>query len=131
MRSNVNNAVFSKVQSKCWNLTEVRKESSTIKIDRAQAPTDIYTIQFKAAHLTGTGAANFFSAAYAARQNHTISITGFGRISGDALYEMGEFTEYEYFRHIQRANRWELHDGELDLHTYDGNGGAVVLVFCE
>jgi len=131
MESAVNTTTFSEVQGKYWNLTEVRKKSSTINIDRTKAPLDIYTIKFESDHLTGAGAANSFSAAYAARENHTLSIVGFGRIRDDALYETEKFTEYEYFRHLQRANRWELHDGELDLHTYDENGAGVVLVYLE
>ena len=129
MGGNVNNAAFSEVRGRYWNLTEVKTKSAVINIDRTNAPTDIYTVRFEAAHLTGTGAINFFSAAYAARENHTISIVGFGRICNDTLYETEKFTEYEYFRHLQRANRWELHDGELDLHTCDENGTGVMLVF--
>ena len=125
----VNNSNFSEVQGGRWNLAEVKNKSATINIDRANAPTDIYTIKFESTHLTGTGAVNFFSASYAARENHTLSIVGIARIRDDTLYEMEEFTEYEYFRHLQRANRWYLRDGKLELHTYDANGAGVILIF--
>jgi hypothetical protein len=129
MGNDLNTPAFSEVQGRYWYLTEVRKKSSTININRTQAPLNIYTIKFEAAYLIGRGAANLFSAVYTARQNHAFSVAKFGRICGDALYEMENFTEYDYFQHLQRANRWELHDTGLNLHTYDEDGGAVVLVF--
>ena len=129
MNLDLNNAVFSEVQGRRWNLTEVKNESAIINIDRTKVPIDIYTIKFETAHLTGTGAINFYSASYAAREDHTISIVGFARICGDTLYEMEDFTEYEYFRYLQRVNRWDLHDRKLELHTYDENGARVILIF--
>ena len=126
---NVNNTNFNEVQGRCWNLAEVRNKSAIINIDRTRAPTDIYTIKFESAHLTGTGAVNFFSASYAARENHMLSIVGMARIRDDTLYEMQDFTEYEYLRHLQRVKRWYLCDGKLELHTYDKDGTGVILIF--
>ena len=101
MSINENNTIFSEVQGRHWNLTEVKKMSATITMDRT--PIDRYTIKFESAHLTGAGAVNFYSASYVARQNHTLSILKFGRIRDDTLYEMEDFTEYEYFRHLERV----------------------------
>jgi len=129
MRLNANNTNFSEVLGRSWNLTEVRNKSATINIDRTKAPIDIYTLKFEATHLTGTGAVNFYSASYAARENHMLSIAGFARIRDDTLYETESFTEYEYFRHLQRVTRWDLHNGKLELHTYDENGARVNLIF--
>ena len=126
---NANNINFSEIQGRRWNLAEVKNKSATININRDKAPTDIYTIKFESAHLTGTGAVNFFSASYAARENHTLSILGIARIRDDTLYEMEDFTEYEYFRHLQRAKQWYLRDGKLELHTYEENGTGTILIF--
>ncbi len=126
---NANNTNFSEVQGRRWNLTEVKNKSATINIDRTNAPTDIYTVKFETAHLTGTGAVNFFSASYTARENNTLVILGIARIRDHTLYEMKDFTEYEYFRHLQRANRWYLRDGKLELHTYDEKGAGAILIF--
>ena len=126
---NVNNKNFSEVQGRCWNLAEVKNKSVAINIDRSKAPIDIYTIKFESDHLTGTGAVNFYSASYAAREDHMLSIIGFARIRDDTLYEMDNFTEYEYFRHLQRVNRWNIRNGKLELHTYDDKGTGVILTF--
>ena len=129
MRLNVNDTDFSEVLGRHWNLAEVKNKSATINIDRTRAPTDIYTIKFEPTHLTGTGAVNFYSASYTARENHRLSIVGVARIRDDTLYEMEDFTEYEYFRHLERVKRWDLHDGKLELHTYDEDKTRVILIF--
>jgi len=129
MNIDVNNTAFSEVKGRHWNLTEVKHKSAVINIDRTNAPIDIYTIKFETAHLTGAGAVNFYSASYVARTNHTLSIIRFARICSDTLYEMENFTEYEYFQHLERVNRWELCNGKLELHTYDEYGARVILIF--
>jgi len=131
MDVNVNNSAFSEVQGRRWNLTEVKHNSVTISIDRDKAPIDMYTIKFEPTHLVGAGALNFYSAAYVARSNHTLAIIRFARICGDAPFEMENFTEHEYFRQLQSANRWDIHDGKLELYTYDEYGAAVVLIFSQ
>jgi len=129
MNTNVNNPVFSEFHGMRWNLTEVKNKSATINIDRTRSPPDIYTIKFETAHLTGSGAANFYSATYVARENHTFSILKFARILDGALYEMESFTEHEYFRHLEKVNRWNFNNGKLELHTYDEYGARVILIF--
>ena len=129
MSLNVNNTNFTDVQGRRWNLAEVKNKSATINIDRTKAPTDIYSIKFESAHLTGTGAVNFYSASYAARENQRLSIVGVSRVRDETLYEMEDFTEYEYLRHLQRVKSWYLRDGILELHTYDEEGAGVILIF--
>jgi hypothetical protein len=129
MNANVKNFVFSEIQGRRWNLTEVKNKSTTINIDRTKAPIDIYTIKFEPAHLTGAGAVNFYSASYIARKNQTLSIIKFARILNDTLYETEHFTEYEYFWYLQKVNRWDICDRKLELYTYDENGARVVLIF--
>jgi len=129
MNVNVNNTAFSEALGRRWNLTEVINNTATINIDRTNTPKDIYTIKFESAHLIGSGAINFYSASYVAHENHTLLIKRFARIRNDTLYEMENFSEYEYFSHLQRATRWDINDGKLKLHTCDEYGVRVVLIF--
>jgi heat shock protein HslJ len=129
MRLNANDTDFSEVLGRHWNLTEVKNKSVTINIDRTNVPTDIYTIKFEPTHLTGTGAVNFYSASYTARENHRLSIVGIARICDDTLYEMEEFTENEYLRYLQRTNGWDIHGEKLELYTYDENGTRAIMIF--
>jgi hypothetical protein len=129
MRLIFNKTDFSEVLGRQWNLTEVRNKSATINIDRTKAPIDIYTIKFVTTHLTGTGAVNFYSASYTVRERHKLSIVRVASIRDDTLYEMEEFTENEFFRYLERTNGWYIHDGKLELYTYDEKGAKAILIF--
>ena len=125
----VNDVTFSEVQGRFWNLAEVKNGSTVISIERTDTRKDIYTIKFESNRLTGSGADNLYFASYTTGKNHILQI---GRIASTRVapsFEVKNFTEYEYFQHLERVSRWYLHDGKLELHIYDENGAAVVLVF--
>ena len=122
-------ADFSQVQQRDWNLVEVKGGSSTVVIDRSKVQREIYSIRFEADRVRGRGGDNIYIAAYTAGANNSLSIR---RIAGTymlPIFENESFTEYEYYRHLERVQRWELHDWKLQLHTRDENGAGVVLVF--
>jgi len=125
----VNDVTFSEVQGRYWKLTEVKNSFGTISIDRINIPIDIYTIKFESKSLTGAGAVNFYFASYTIDENDCLSISRIACTRVGALYEMRDFTEHEYFQHLEKADSWNLHEGKLELHTYDKNGDGVILVF--
>ena len=125
----VNDITFSEVQGRYWNLTEVKTGSGTISIDRANIPIDIYTIKFESKRLTGVGAVNFYFGSFTIGENECLSINRIACTRVGPLYEMKDFTEYAYFQHLERAYRWNLHDGKLELYTFDKNGDRVTLIF--
>ena len=127
--NSVNDITFSEVQGRYWNLTEVKNGSVTVSIDRTNVPIDIYTIKFESKRLTGVGAVNFYFASYTTDENDCLSIKRIACTRVGTLYEMKNFTEYAYFQHLERAYRWNLYDGKLELYTFDKNGDRVILVF--
>jgi len=128
-RSAANSVPFSQVQNKDWNLVQVKSGSSSIIIDRTNVQREIYSIRFEADRIRGRGADNIYSSAYTAGENNSLSVR---RIAGTLmrpLFEKENFREREYFRHLERAYRWEFHDWKLELHTYDENGAEAILEF--
>jgi len=125
----VNDVTFSEVQGRYWDLTEVKNISASISIDRTNVPIDIYTIKFEAKRLNGAGAVNFYYAYYTIDGNNCLSIGRVACTRVGTLYEMKDFTEYKYFQHLERVNRWNLQEGKLELYTYDENGDEVILIF--
>ena len=123
------NVTFSDVQDRFWNLTEVKNGSTVINIDRTNVTRDIYTIKFQTDNLVGAGAANSYFASYTLGKSQALLIERIGSSRAAPLYEMKDFTESEYFRCLQRVNRWDLRDGKLELYTYDKNGSTVILIF--
>jgi heat shock protein HslJ len=125
----VNDIAFSEVQGRYWNLAEVKNGSGTISINRTNIPIDIYTIKFESKRLTGVGAVNFYFGSFTIDEDESLSINRIACTRVGTLYEMKDFTEYAYFQHLERAYRWNIYDGKLELYTFDKNGDRVTLIF--
>jgi hypothetical protein len=120
---------FSRIQRIDWNLAEVKSGAASVIIDRTKAQREIYSIRFQEDRIRGRGADNIYSAPYIVGANNSLSIR---RISGTymvPIFEMDNFRESDYFRHLERVNRWEFHDWKLKLFTHDENGAEVILEF--
>jgi hypothetical protein len=123
------NVTFTEIQDRQWNLAEVRNGSVTISIDRTNVPRMIYTIKFEKNRVIGTGAKNSYSARYIAGENHALVIGSIASDRAAPMFEMEDFSEHEYFLHLERVYRWGFRNGKLELHTYDENRNVVILVF--
>jgi heat shock protein HslJ len=122
---------FSELQNRKWLLAEVKNGPDVISIIRDGVPKEIYTLVIQTDRLVGSGGGNNFFASYTVGENYAISI---GRIASTRMmpiFEMKEFTEYDYFLHLERADRWTLRNGKLELHTYDKNRAEIILIFVD
>jgi len=124
------NVPFSKVQRIDWNLAGVKTKSAVLIIDRTKVQREIYSIKFQEnGILRGRGADNIYFAPYTLGANNSLSIRKIASAYMVPIFETEIFTEYEYFRHLERTYRWELRDWKLKLYTYDENKGEVILEF--
>ena len=120
---------FSRVQRIDWNLAEVKNGSATVIIDRAKAQREIYSIRFQEDRIRGRGADNLFFAPYTVGVDNSLSIRRIASTYMNPMFEMENFSEYEYFRHLERVYRWEFDNWKLKLYTYDENTGEAILEF--
>jgi len=127
--STPDNVPFSRIQSIDWNLAEVKKSSASIFIDRTKTQREIYSIRFQENRIRGRGADNIYFAPYTAGANNSLSIKKIAGTYMLPLFEAENFSEYEYFRHLERAYRWEFRDWKLKLYTYDENKEEAILEF--
>jgi hypothetical protein len=122
-------ASFSRVRLIDWNLKEVKKEAGTVIINRDKVQREIYSIRFQDDRIRGRGADNIYFAPYTVGVNNSLSIKKIAGTYMLPIFETEGFSEYEYFRHLERVCRWEFHDWKLRLYTYDENKGEVILEF--
>jgi heat shock protein HslJ len=120
---------FSRIQRIDWNLAEVKTGSAAVAIDRTKAQTETYSIRFQEGLIRGRGANNLYSAPYTAGENNSLSIRMIASTYMLPLFEAENFSEYEYFRHLERVYHWEFHDWKLMLYTRDENKEEAILVF--
>jgi len=124
------NVPFSRIQRIDWNLAEVKTNSSVITIDRSKAQREIYSIRFQENSMVrGRGANNLFFAPYTTSANNFLSIRKVAGTYMVPIFETENFTEYEYFRHLERVYRWEFRDWKLKLYTYNENKEETILEF--
>jgi hypothetical protein len=124
-----NGLTFNKVMRRDWNLAQVVSGSTIILIDRTNAQMETYSIRFDTDRLGGRGASNIYFSSYTLGENNSISSGRIASTRMNPVFEMKDFREYEYFRHLERVYRWDIRDWKLELYTYDGNGDDVTLVF--
>ena len=126
---NADNVPFSRIQRIDWNLSEVKNASETITIDRTKAQREIYSIRFQDNRIHGRGANNIYSASYIVSVNNSLLIRRIESTYMVPIFEMENFSEYEYFRYLERVYRWEFHDWKLKLFTHDKYNEEVILEF--
>jgi len=79
--------------------------------------------------LRGRGADNIYFSPYTISANNFLSIRRIVSTYMVPLFETERFTEYEYFRYLERVYRWELHGWKLKLYSYGENKEEVILEF--
>ena len=126
---NVNNMHQLKFQGKNWYLFEVVIETNTIRIDRGDKPSLIYTIMFNSERFTGIGAYSRYFGPYSVKKDHSLFLRKVTSTRLGPKYEMDAFNELEYFKYMENVTRWEIRAGNLELYSSDDDGTQVILMY--
>ena len=126
-------ADFTDVQGKEWILLELRSPGKTINIDRAKMEAanmgGFYTISFSGNQVNGQGAPNRYFAPYYAGSNQSLSISSIASTMMLSLVEPDGLKESDFFGFLNRAARWDVKSGKLELYSTTGTGTEAILVF--
>ncbi|MDR3342337.1 MAG: META domain-containing protein [Treponema sp.] len=125
---------FDAVQGKSWMLVEVKTDSGRVMLNRpaleANGMGDTYTLQIDAERISGKAAPNRYFAPYQVGEDQHIS---FKPIAGTLMISIidikADLTEQEYYDYLDQVYRWDVSDGNLELHTLTKDGKAAVLIF--
>jgi len=122
-------ADLNEYQDKKWYLDEVRIGMTIININRENKPDIIYTIMFNAERFAGIGAPNRFFGLYTANKDYTLLFNKVNSTRMHPIHEMYTISEHDYLTYIERANRWKIHNGKLELYSSKEDGTKIILVF--
>ncbi|WP_461256788.1 META domain-containing protein [Treponema sp. R80B11-R83G3] len=114
---------------KCWYLDEVKIGKTIISINRKNKPESSYTIMFNTERFAGIGAPNHFFGLYSAKKNYTLFFNKINSTRMLPIFEMYDIKEHEYFLYIERATRWKIRKGKLELYSSKEDGTQVVLAY--
>ncbi|MDR1420579.1 MAG: META domain-containing protein [Treponema sp.] len=126
---------FSDLLGKEWRLIEIRTESSSIIFDRnrlvAEGFGEIFTLNFDAERISGTGAPNRYFAPYepGTDKDRTISVKPLAGTLMAPIVEPEKLKEQEFFDCLQNAYKWNINKGNLELSTKGPDGREAVMVF--
>jgi heat shock protein HslJ len=124
---------FTVIRDKDWNLKEVQLKSGNIIIDRNKTAElgmgIIYTLRFEVGRVGGTGAPNLFNGPYTLTDKQGITIGNMAATLMAPLFEPEGLKEQEYFSYLHNTTKWNIVDGNLELHTKGNDGAEAVLVF--
>jgi heat shock protein HslJ len=124
---------FSDIQGKEWKLAGIRTAAGESAFNRGTLEKEgfggAYTLRFDGERLSGVAAPNRYTGPYALGEGQTLEIK---RIAGTlmaSLTEPSALKEAEYLAYLEKAGRWALEEGRLELHTESPGGEPAVLVF--
>ncbi|MDR0601292.1 MAG: META domain-containing protein [Treponema sp.] len=126
---------FSDVLGKEWRLIEIRTEPSNIVFDRSKLTAEgfgeIFTLNFDAGRISGTGAPNRYFAPYepGTDKDRTISIENVAGTLMAPVVEPEKLKEKEFFAYLQNTGKWNISNGNLELSTKGSDGREAVMVF--
>jgi len=123
---------FTDVRDKNWKLLEVYAGKDVIfqrSMLTQESFKDIYTLRFDSERVSGAGCPNRYFSPYALAEKQAISIQPIASTLMLALSEPEQLKERDFFSYLEKADQWNLVKGNLELHSKNNEGAAVVLVF--
>ncbi|MDR1107166.1 MAG: META domain-containing protein, partial [Treponema sp.] len=126
---------FSDLLGKEWRLIEIRTGSSSIVFDRSRLASEgfgeIFTLNFDAERISGTGAPNRYFASYkpGTDKDRTISVNPVAGTLMAPIVEPEKLKEREFFACLQNAYKWDINRENLELSTKGPDDREAVMVF--
>jgi heat shock protein HslJ len=119
--------------NKDWNLVELKSESGNIIFNRnkmaAEEIGNFFFLRFDSERVSGVGAPNRFFGNYTLLDNQALRINPLASTLMATFREPEELREYEYFKYLQNASKWNLNRGKLEIYSKKDDGSEAILVF--
>jgi heat shock protein HslJ len=136
-KTTVTGSSFSSVTGKEWKLIEVQIDSTPfsriVLYDRNDLKKNnigsIYTMNFNAEQVSGTGAPNKYSAPYTLGEGTDVKIEVIKSTLMAPIIQPEKLQEQVFYAYMQNVEQWSLDNGKLILHSKAENGNTVRLIF--
>jgi len=130
---------FSGVMGKDWKLIEVQLDGTPfnriVLYDRNDLKKNnvggVYTMNFNAEMVSGTGAPNKYSAPYTLGDGNSIKIGVMKSTLMAPIVQPEKLQEQTFYNYMQNVEQWSVEDGKLVLQSKAENGNVVKLIFIQ
>jgi heat shock protein HslJ len=127
---------FADVTGKEWKLIEVQVDSTPfnriVLYDRDDLKKNkvesVYTLNFSADTISGTGAPNKYSAPYT-REDKTLAIQVIRSTMMAPIIQPEKLQEHDFYAYMQKVESWSADNGKFVLHSKTENDSPVRLIF--
>ena len=123
---------FTDVRDKDWKLMQVRAGKDVI-FERSmltqESARDVFTLRFDSERVSGAGCPNRYFSPYALAEKQAISIQPIASTLMLALSEPEQLKERDFFNYLEKADKWNIVKGNLELRSTNSEGATVFLVF--
>jgi len=128
---------FSGVMGKDWKLIEVDLDGTPFNRIALYNRNDlkknnvggIYTMNFNAEMVSGTGAPNKYSAPYTLGDGNAIKIGVMKSTLMAPIVQPEKLQEQAFYNYMQNVESWSVEDGKLILQSKADNGNVIKLIF--
>jgi len=124
---------FSTVAGKEWKLINVHVNDRDIHFDRNVLSNEdagnIFTFNFDAQSINGTGAPNRYTGPYTLGAKQAISLTPARSTTLAPLKQPEKLREEDFFVYMQNVYKWNLVDKNLELYSKTEDAAEVLMVF--
>jgi heat shock protein HslJ len=136
-KTTVTGSAFSNVVGKEWKLIEVQVDSTPfnriVLYDRNDLRRNnvgsVYTMNFDAEMVSGTGAPNKYSAPYTLGEENSLKVEVIRSTMMAPIIQPEKLPEHDFYTYMTNVEQWSIDDGKLVLHTKAENGNTVRLIF--
>jgi heat shock protein HslJ len=125
---------FDQVLGKNWKLIEIKVANTGTGLSRDAWGTggkDFYTLKFQDNLILGRAAPNNYRGPFELGQGQGIRFDSMAATQMALLNEPEELKENEYFKYLEKVYRWDIKDGNLELHSRNEKGEEIVLLYSE
>ena len=126
-------AGFDDIRGKVWKLAGLRTAAGDRGFSRRALEEegfgDAFSLQFDGERISGVGAPNRYFAPYELGHGRALEIKGLAHTLMASFKEPAALNEAEYFAFLEKAGRWALAEGRLELSTESPGGEPATLVF--
>ena len=124
---------FSNIVGKKWQLTEVWLDDKNTDFDRNVFAnygfTEVFTLEFSAENISGTGAPNRYGAPYTLGEGQNITIMLLFSTMMAPIYEPEGLREHTFFDYLHNAYEWSFSNNKLRLMSKTTDDLEIVLIF--
>jgi len=136
-RTTTTGSSFSNVTGKEWKLIEVQVDSTPfnriVLYDRNDLKKNnigsVYTMNFNAEMVSGTGAPNKYSAPYTLGENNALKIEVIKSTLMAPITQPEKLQEQVFYNYMQNVEQWSVENNQLILHSKSEDGNTVKLIF--